>query len=108
MVVRAPQISKKTGENLVSIVNIGLLTYADEEFGVRESFEEKLRTEYGNSMKEFLRERKKIATQQKLEILLTGRVEIPQLVCQKELAMPEIYQGARVIPLVLKKGVSGA
>ena len=45
------------------MVNIGLLTYADEEFGVRESFEEKLKTEYGNSMKEFLRERKKIASQ---------------------------------------------
>jgi hypothetical protein len=49
-----------------------LLTYADEEFGGRDSFEELLKTRYNNSMKEFLRERKKLAQQQRLEILLAG------------------------------------
>jgi hypothetical protein len=48
-------------ENLISIINLGLLTYADEEFGGRDSFEELLKTRYNNSMKEFLRERKKLA-----------------------------------------------
>lgn len=57
--VRSPN-AKRT-ENLLSIINIGLLTYADEQFGVRESFEDFLKANYNNSMKEFLRERKKVA-----------------------------------------------
>jgi hypothetical protein len=81
VVVRAP--ASKKSENLVSIINLGLLTYADEQFGVRESFEDFLKTKFAGSMKEFLKDRKKVALAQKIEILLAGRVEIPNLICQK-------------------------
>jgi len=57
---------------------------------------------YNNSMKEFLRDRKKLATQQKLEILLAGRVEVPSLICQKELVVTDLKE--KVVPLVIKKG----
>ena len=50
--MRSPN-AKKT-ENILSIINIGLLTYADEQFGVRDSFEDFLKLKYNNSMKEFL------------------------------------------------------
>ena len=46
---------------MLSIINIGLLTYADEEFGGRDSFDDLLKIRYGSSMKEFLKERKKLA-----------------------------------------------
>ena len=59
IVVRSP--TPKKSENLLSIINIGLLTYEDEQFGLRESFEEFLKQKYNNSMKEFLKERKKLA-----------------------------------------------
>jgi hypothetical protein len=58
-VVRSPNTKKS--ENLMSIINIGLLTYADEQFGVKESFEDFLKRNHNNSMKDFLRERKKVA-----------------------------------------------
>ena len=53
-------------------------------------------------MKEFLRDRKKLALQQRVEILLAGKIEVPSLVCQKELMVTEL--GEKVIPLVVKKG----
>ena len=59
IVVRAPH-PKKT-ENLLSIINIGLLTYHDEKFGVAETFEEFLRTKFNGSMKDFLKDRRKAA-----------------------------------------------
>ena len=46
---------------MISIINIGLLTYADEEFGGKDSFEDLLSSKYNNSMKDFLRDRKKLA-----------------------------------------------
>ena len=61
IVVRSPGANVKRIENMLSIINIGLLTYADEEFGGKDSFEDLLRLRYSNSMKEFLRERKKLA-----------------------------------------------
>lgn len=61
IVVRSPTSNVKRIENMLSIINIGLLTYADEEFGGKDSFEDLLRVRYNNSMKEFLRERKKLA-----------------------------------------------
>lgn len=79
IVVRSPN-AKRT-ENLVSIINIGLLTYADEQFGVKESFEDFLKLNYNSSMKEFLRDRKKVAQQQRIEIMLAGKVDVPSLVC---------------------------
>jgi hypothetical protein len=76
---------------MLSIINIGLLTYADEEFGGKDSFEDLLKVRYNNSMKEFLRERKKLAQTQRLEVLLAGVVEVPgPLTCQKELQMTEL------------------
>ena len=100
IVVRSP--NPKKSENLLSIINIGLLTYADEQFGVKESFEDFLKTNYNSSMKEFLRDRKKVAQQQRLEILLAGRVEVPNLICQKELLVADVNE--KVVPLVVKKG----
>ncbi len=79
IVVRSPNAKKS--ENLMSIINIGLLTYADEQFGVKESFEDFLKSNYNNSMKEFLRDRKKVAQTQRVEVLLAGRIEVPNLIC---------------------------
>jgi hypothetical protein len=79
IVVRSP--NAKRSENLLSIINIGLLTYADEQFGVKESFEDFLKVNYNNSMKEFLRDRKKLALQQRVEVLLAGKIEVPSLIC---------------------------
>lgn len=59
IVVRAPSVKKS--ENLMSSINISLLTYGDEEFGVKETFEDFLKHNYNGSMKEFLRDRKKLA-----------------------------------------------
>lgn len=59
--LRCPSNNLRRLENLLSIINIGLLTYADEEFGARDSFDDLLKIRYGGSMKEFLRERKKLA-----------------------------------------------
>lgn len=69
----------------MSVINIGVLTYADEQFGVKDSFEDFLKVNYGNSMKEFLRDRKKLAQTQKAEVLLVGKVDVPQLICPKEM-----------------------
>ena len=59
IVVRAPN-TRRT-ENLLSIINIGLLTYADEKFGVSESFEDFLKNTFNGSMKDFLKDRRKAA-----------------------------------------------
>jgi len=40
-----------------------------------------------------------------LEILLAGRIEVPQLVCQKELHLPDFNE--KMIPLAIKKGQGG-
>jgi len=53
-------------------------------------------------MKEFLRDRKKVALTQRVEILLAGRIEVPNLICQRELLVTEFNE--KVIPLVVKKG----
>lgn len=60
VVVRAPGIKKS--ENLLSVINLGLLTYADEKFGLRDSFEEFLKTKFAGSMKDFLKDRKKVSS----------------------------------------------
>jgi len=43
---------------MLSIINVGLLTYKGEKFGVEESFEQFLAVQYKNNMKEFLADRK--------------------------------------------------
>jgi hypothetical protein len=100
IVVRAPN-SKKC-ENLLSLLNISLLTYADEQFGARDSFEDFLKQNYNGSMKEFLKDRKKVAAQQKMEILLAGRVEVPSIVCLKQMHVQDLDE--KIIPLAIKKG----
>lgn len=102
IVVRSPsQNLKKSGSNMLSIINIGVLTYADEQFGLKDSFEDFLKVNYNNSMKEFLRDRKKLAQLQKVEILLAGRVEVPNLMCPRELQ--DHGMNEKMIPLVIKK-----
>ena len=58
--VRSPVLNND--QNLASIINVGLLTYRHEDFGVSESFEEFLKYNYENSMKRFLYDRKKLAS----------------------------------------------
>lgn len=109
IVVRSPQSNLKKGassNNMLSIINIGVLTYKDEEFGLKDSFEEFLRANYSNSMKDFLRDRKKLAQLQKVEILLAGKVDVPSVICPRELLDTELNQ--RVVPLVIKKPSSAA
>lgn len=101
--MRAP--NTKRSENLLSIINLGLLTYADEQFGVRDSFEDYLKTKFSGSMKDFLKDRKKVALAQRIEILLAGRVEIPNLICQKGMKFQCIeseLQNQQLIPLAVK------
>ena len=69
------------------MINIGLLTFADEKFGVTESFEHFLKTRFKGSMKDFLKDRRKAAQVQRLEILLAGKINIPKLVCHRSLLM---------------------
>ena len=71
--------------HMLSMINIGLLTYADEQFGVTESFEDFLKNKFKGSMKDFLKDRKKVTQIQRLEILLAGQVQIPKLICMKSL-----------------------
>ena len=92
IVVRAPNSSKT--ENMLSIINIGLLTYADERFGKTDSFEEFLRSKFNGSMKDFLKDRRKVAQMQRLQILLAGQVQIPKLICQRSI-MPDFFAGAQ-------------
>lgn len=57
-------------------------------------------------MKEFLRDRKKLALHQKLEILLAGRIDVPSITCPKELFDADMKE--RMIPVVVKKPVGSA
>ncbi len=100
IVVRSP--NSKKDENLLCQVCVGLLTYADEKFGILESFESFLKTNYNNSMKEFLRDRKKVAAQQKIDILLAGKAEVPSLICPKEMLVRDLNE--KIVPLAIKKG----
>jgi hypothetical protein len=91
---------------MLSIINIGVLTYANEQFGVKESFEEFLRLNYNNSMKEFLRDRKKLALHQKVEILLAGKVDVPSITCPRELVDNSMNE--KIIPIIIKKPSASA
>jgi hypothetical protein len=46
---------------MLSIINVGLLTYKGEEFGVKHSFENFLNYYYKNDMKSFLADRKDLS-----------------------------------------------
>jgi len=84
-------------ENLLSIINIGLLTYADERFGVAQQFEDFLKTRFNGAMKDFLKDRRKAAKEQRMEILLAGQVQIPKLVCHKALTQEDISGNASAV-----------
>ena len=83
IVVRAPSVPKT--ENLLSFINISLLTYSDERFGVDVSFEDFLKEKFNSKMKAFLQDRRKAALVQRMEILLAGQVQVPKLICHKAL-----------------------
>jgi len=100
IVVRSP--TSRKSENMVSLINIGLLTYQNEAFGVKESFESFLKYNYENSMKNFLKDRKSLAQSQKVEIMVAGKVEVPKLVCLKEMALFGDHT-QKIIPLAVKK-----
>ena len=105
IVVRSP--NAKSTVDMLSMINIGLLTYADEQFGVTESFEDFLKNKFKGSMKDFLKDRKKVTQIQRLEILLAGQVQIPKLICMKSLKpqLPELESSMlqdKHIPLAIK------
>ena len=86
---------------MLSLINIGLLTYQGEEFGVKESFEDFLRTNYDNSMKAFLADRKQLSVDQRIEILMAGKVDVPKIVCLKEMNLGQFNQ--KIVPIAIKK-----
>ena len=59
IVLKSPNARKTT--EMVSMINLSLLTYADEQFGVKQTFEDHLKKNYNGSMKEFLGERRPLA-----------------------------------------------
>lgn len=92
----------KKSENMLSVVNVGLLTYKGENFGDKNTFDEFLTSQYEGSMKAFLADRKKLALSQRSRILLAGRVEVPKLSCQREM---ELNNGLKILPLAVKPNV---
>ena len=58
IVLKSPT-PKKT-ENMIAVVNVGLLTYKGEEFSPENTFEEFLAREYSGGMKAFLADRKRL------------------------------------------------
>lgn len=92
---------------MLSMVNVGLLTYKNEQFGVKTSFEQFLKRNYSGNMKAFLQERKELALVQRKQILIAGRVKVPKIYCLKELRIQEsMHNRQKVIPLALKNGVN--
>lgn len=88
IVVRTPNVPKT--ENMMSIINIGLLTYQHEKFGIEMLFEDFLKEKFNGKMKEFLKDRRRAAEEQRMEILLIGVCQIPKLVCHKALTQDNI------------------
>ena len=89
IVVRCP-VSRKPID-MLSIVNVGLLTYSFEQFGVRDSFEECLKYHYNNSMKSFLSDRKHLSQAQRASVLLAAKLAIPKLICPKEIKVDNLF-----------------
>ena len=58
IVLKAPNY--RHSQNIVSQMQLSLLTFADEEFGIKQTFEDCLLSKYHGSMKEFLRDRKQL------------------------------------------------
>lgn len=87
---------------MLSIINVGLLTYKGEQFGVKHSFDNFLKYHYNNDMKLFLADRKELSQIQRMKVLLAGKVQVPKISCIKEIFLEE--HGLRVMPLAVKKG----
>ena len=51
---------------MLSMVNIGLLTYKNEQFGKKETFEDYLYAKYNGNMKSFLNDRKGLSNLQRM------------------------------------------
>ena len=51
---------------MLSMVNVGLLTYKNEDFGIKESFEDFLYANYNGNMKSFLNDRKGLSSLQRM------------------------------------------
>lgn len=106
IVVRSPSSLKKS-TNLVSQISITLLTLDGERFGVAQSFDEFLRKNHNNNMREFLTERKKLMPNVKMEVLLAGRVEVPRITCPRTLNIKQEVEtpaNFEIVPLAVKKG----
>jgi hypothetical protein len=102
IVLKSP--TPKQPQNMVSIINIGLLTYKGENFGESNPFEDHLQSHYEGSMREFLSDRKKLASAQRSQVLIAGRVEVPRLSCLREIEIQE--NQLKILPLAVKKGTS--
>lgn len=59
---------------MLSLINVGLLTYKHERFGVDETFEDFLKNKYDNCMKNFLYDRRKLVNLQRIQILVAGKL----------------------------------
>jgi|LauGreDrversion4_2_1035121.scaffolds.fasta_scaffold2334199_1 hypothetical protein len=82
------------------MINIVLLTYKEEQFGVRYSFDRYLHYYYNGDMRQFLADRSELEKGQKIKILLAGRLQIPSLICLKDMYLPKI--GKRVMQVAFK------
>lgn len=71
---------------------------------MKESFEDFLAAKFENQMKLFLNDRKQLALEQRLQILLAGKVYIPRISCLKEIFIEENNE-QKVIPIALKKNM---
>jgi hypothetical protein len=101
IVVRSPSL--KVPQNMLTLLNIGLMTYQEEKFGVKETFEEFLAQNYDNSMKEFLYDRKKLSAIQRIQVLVAGRVQPPKIACLKE-TKSNLCGLIPIIPVAIRAG----
>ena len=100
IVVKSPH-AKQT-QNLLSILNISLLSQKNEKFGVKQNFQDFLAKHFDGNMKAFLHERRDLSALQRVQVLIAGRVQVPKLMCLKEV-LREGYP-EKVIPLALRPG----
>jgi hypothetical protein len=78
------------------------LTYAEEQFGVAIAFEEFLKREHRGSMKRFLEDRRRLAKDQNMEILLASRIEIPNIYCPKSMRSL-LTEDCQIVPVAIKR-----
>ena len=101
IVMRSPLL--KFTQNMLTVLNVGLLTFKNEKFGVDISFEDFLKHQYDNSMKAFLQDRKKLSSIQRRQLLIAGKLVPPKLQCLKEINSKGL-EGVKIIPIALRRG----